>query len=222
MHNNSRLLFEKYAKPFFFPGAKVLEIGPDAFPSTYRNCLDVADMTWHTLDIFDSPQLTYPKSPLYDFPIPDGSYDIILSGNVIEHVARHIEVPRGVAAGNVIEHVARIWRWMPELARVTKPGGFVITINPVSWPFHEVPIDCWRIYPDGMKALSEDSGLVLENSVCECLEKPFVRKVYGGMSAEFQGPKERLFSRLLGPLGFPIQKAYDTVTIARKPALPQS
>src|SRR4051794_36539960 len=168
MHTNSKLLFQKYAAPLFRSGMKVLEIGPDFFPSTYRRLLpgDLS-LEWHTLDLFDNPQLTYPNSPEYSFPIPDGSYDVVLSGQVIEHVRKP-------------------WRWMPELGRVTKPGGMVITINPISWHFHQAPIDCWRIYPDGMKALYEDASLTVTFSTWESLEMPGFRRYQPGVSREGQ------------------------------------
>ena len=35
MHTNSKLLFQKRAREFFRPGMRILEIGPDQFPSTY-------------------------------------------------------------------------------------------------------------------------------------------------------------------------------------------
>src|SRR3954463_14610157 len=140
MHTNSRLLFEQYAVPWFKPTMRVLEIGPDSFPSTYRQLVRDESLEWHTIDMYDSPKLTYPNSGEYSFPIADESYDVVLSGQVIEHVRKP-------------------WLWLPELARVTKVGGLVITINPVSWNYHEAPYDCWRIFPEGMKALCEDSSL---------------------------------------------------------------
>ena len=45
-----------------------------------------------------------------------------------------------VVAVNVMEHVRKPWIWMREITRICKPGGYVITINPVSWPYHEDPI----------------------------------------------------------------------------------
>ena len=36
MHPNSKFLFEKYARGYFQPNMRILEIGPDGFPSTYR------------------------------------------------------------------------------------------------------------------------------------------------------------------------------------------
>jgi len=154
MHTNSKLLFAKYARACFDSAIRVLEIGPNGSPSTYRQMVPYrTGVQWDTLDIDDRPHWTYSNSPPYDFPIPDDTYDIVLSGQVIEHVAK-------------------IWRWMPELARVTIHGGLVIIINPTSWPYHESPIDCWRIYPEGMKALCEDAGLTVEISLCESLELP--------------------------------------------------
>jgi SAM-dependent methyltransferase len=151
MHLNSILLFEKYAKPLFTAGMKVLEIGPDGFPSSYRKIVADETISWETLDIYASDKLTYPSTAEYSFPIPADTYDIVLSGQVIEHVKK-------------------IWVWTKEVARVCKPGGRVITINPVSWIFHEHPVDCWRIYPEGMKALYEDAGLEMQLSQFESLE----------------------------------------------------
>jgi hypothetical protein len=198
MHENSVLLFSRYALPSFAEGMKVLEIGPDAFPSTYRKMVTVPNLVWETLDIYDSPKLTYPKSDVYHFRIPDNQYDIVLSGQVIEHVAH-------------------IWRWMAELNRITKPGGLVITINPVSWPYHEAPIDCWRIYPEGMKALSEDSGLVVEQSFWGCLESPHVRHVVPGRSLQQQPKILKVFSPILARFGGRVEKSFDNITVARKP-----
>jgi SAM-dependent methyltransferase len=181
---------------------RVLEIGPDGFPSTYRKMILHEGIQWDTLDIQDSPHLAYPRSQLYSFPVADDTYDIVVSGQVIEHVAK-------------------IWRWMPELARVTRPSGLVITISPLSWPYHEAPIDCWRIYPEGMKALCEDAGLSIETSFCGSLELPTYIRCLPGRSPEYQSRKLRFCFRLLGLFGFPVEKAFDTITIARKAARQQ-
>ena len=153
MHANSRLLFQKYALDHFESELRVLEVGPDGFPSTYRGLVGDRSGEWDTLDLYAHPELTFESVPEYAFPIDDGRYDIVLSGQVLEHVPR-------------------IWRWMEEVSRVCKVGGVVITINPVSWPYHEAPLDCWRAYPDGMKALYEDSSLEVLLSRWESLETP--------------------------------------------------
>jgi SAM-dependent methyltransferase len=204
MHKNSRLLFEKYARDYFRPTHRVLEIGPDRDPSTYRTLVG-ATAAWDTLDFAsraDIP-LTYRTTDEYVFPVEDGVYDIVF-------------------AAQVIEHVRKIWRWMPELARVCAPGGHVIVINPVSWHYHESPVDCWRIYPEGMRALCDDAGLEVVASTWESVE---LEKL--GDLTPVRLRKHRIMQRLSGVVGmlnaglkFPVEAAYDTITVARRPVNP--
>jgi SAM-dependent methyltransferase len=203
VHANSKLLFQKYATEYFSPGARVLEIGPDGFPSAYRSLVDRGGLTWETLDVFKDARLTYVASSEYSFPIEDGRFDVVVSGQVIEHVRK-------------------IWRWMGEVSRVCKVGGVVITINPVSWPYHEAPVDCWRAYPEGVKALYEDASLEVLLSKWESLEASGFRRYTPGASPEAQSTRLRLAYQVLGRLGFPVERAYDTITIGRKlPAVAQ-
>ena len=168
MHANSKLLFARYARPYFKPNLRVLEIGPDGGPSTYQAMVADNSVIWDTIDITNHPSLTYcSHTSEYSFPIPDGSYDIVLSGQVMEHVRK-------------------IRGWMQEISRVTKPGGLVITINPLSWPYHEFPVDCWRVYPEGMRALYDDSSLEVLTSVCESLEEPGRGRRIPGRSLEIR------------------------------------
>jgi SAM-dependent methyltransferase len=197
MHANSKLLFSRYGKPFIGPNSRLLEVGPDSFPSSYQQLVDDRTITWDTLDLYDSEKLTYPKASEYVFPVPDEAYDVVLTGQVIEHVRK-------------------IWLWILELERVCKKGGYVIIINPVSWIFHEWPVDCWRIYPEGMKALLEDTNLRIIDCRFESLETPGYKRYQPGVSAEFQHRIQRLFHKITGPLGFPVQRAYDTITVAQK------
>jgi SAM-dependent methyltransferase len=201
VHANSKLLFGKYARQYFSSGLRVLEIGPDGFPSAYRSMVDQGGMTWDTIDVFPDSRLTHLASSEYSFPIPDGHYDVVVSGQVIEHVRK-------------------IWVWMREVSRVCKTGGVVITINPVSWPYHEAPIDCWRAYPEGIKALYEDSSLQVLMSVWESLEATGFRRYTPGASPEAQSSLLRVANQILGRLGFPVERAFDTITIGRKLAPP--
>lgn len=199
MHTNSRLLFERYAAEFFKPEMQVLEIGPDAVPSSYQQLINDRSIVWHTLDMHANPRLTYPGSQEYAFAIPDGTYDLVLSGQVIEHVRKP-------------------WKWLPEVARVTKPGGLVITLNPVSWTYHEDPVDCWRIYPEGMQALYAEAALEVLLSRWESLESPGHAHYIPGVSQECRIRRwwQRLADRLVQRLGCPVERAYDTITVGRK------
>jgi SAM-dependent methyltransferase len=203
MHRNTKLLFQKFARPYFSPGLKVLEIGPNRTPSELEGIVALATEPWHSLDIARScdrkydRNLTYSTDSPYQFPIPDGYYDVVVSSNVIEHVGK-------------------IWRWLPEVARIVRPGGRVITISPISWEFHEDPVDCWRIYPDGMRALCEDAGLNVELCEWDALGIENLRKI---------GGRVQLWQKLSGilnllhwKLGFPWEAAFDLITICQKPA----
>jgi SAM-dependent methyltransferase len=202
MHRNCLLLFSKYAAGYFKPNSKVLEVGALGSPGHYGDSLLFKTACWDTVDLearwFKPTYLT--TSPV-DFPIPEDSYDIVLSSQVLEHVGP-------------------IWDWMKECARVCKPGGFVITINPVSWHFHEAPMDCWRVYPDGMIELSKFAKLDVVMSRWESLE----------LEEYWWIPKRVLrrktvalrLSGVLNLIGvafhLPIEGAFDTITISQKPA----
>jgi ubiquinone/menaquinone biosynthesis C-methylase UbiE len=134
----------------------------------------------------------------HSIPAEDASFDVVLSGQVIEHVREP-------------------WRWISEVARVCRAGGVVITVNPVSWPYHEAPVDCWRIYPEGMRALCTSAGLVVEESRWESLEER-PRRWYPGPSRDQDlGRRGLLMNRVKGLVGWPLPIAFDTVTVARKP-----
>ncbi len=222
MHINSLLLFEKYAKRYFKNNLKVLEIGPNGFPSTYKKSVKSNSISWDTIDLFPNDKLTYLAINEYKFPIEDNSYDIVLSGQVIEHVRK-------------------VWIWIKELSRVCKKGGLIITINPVSYPFHKSPYDCWRIYPEGMKALYEEVDLKVLLSVCDSLERVKLRKrgfrnIILGKSCppealmgfseysknlikSFKKPQQFfrfILTFLKKLLGWPIKSSLDTITIGKK------
>jgi len=197
MHENSKLLFTQFAKEYFCPGLRVLEIGPDSCPSSYQAAVGGNNVEWHTLDLSESSEMTYSATTEYSFPISDSSYDVVLSGQVLEHVRKP-------------------WIWIKEVARVCREGGIVVTISPVSWPYHEAPVDCWRAYPEGMKALYEDAGLTVLKCIFDSLETPNYRRYIPGRSAEWQGRRWRIINRFLGRLGLPVERAYDTITIGKK------
>lgn len=152
MHRNSELIFRHHALPLFGNGQVVLEVGPEGSRSVHQLMMREFDirLDWQFTDFVDRPGLTFIMDE-YAIPQPDGVYDIVLSAQVIEHVRKP-------------------WRWLPELSRVCKQGGHVITICPVSWPCHQHPVDCWRMYPEGLRALHEEAGLITTLARAESLE----------------------------------------------------
>jgi len=213
MHLNSELLFSKYGMDFFKDDIKVLEIGPSGVPSPYQTLVNNKTIIWHTIDLYKShSNITYVSNEEYNYPIKSEAYDIIISGQVIEHVKR-------------------IWDWMKELKRLVKKDGIIIIINPVSWPYHEYPVDCWRIFPDGMKALCEYCELEVVLSHFESIEAEQFINTYTptipGQSYTFLNMPRRTrlvkiwnalihFLPFFNRLKIPLEVAYDTISIVKK------
>ena len=199
MHGNTLLLFKKYARHYFRPNMRVVEIGPLP-PSLIERSVGDSSIRWETAGIDHTCPVTYVGTE-YSYPIDSDAVDVVV-------------------ATNVLEHVRKPWVWMKELARICKPGGHVITINPVSWPYHEHPIDCWRAYPDGMKAVYEEAQLKVVLCLCESLEDPHLRRHIPGRSLrniyDHTGWKWRTMAKISEIVGLPVERPYDTVTIGQK------
>lgn len=78
---------------------------------------------------------------------------------VIKDVYRWKEIDSNsfdvVVSGQAFEHVEYFWLTMKEVKRVLKKDGLCCIIAPSSGPEHKYPLDCWRFYPDGFKALAK-------------------------------------------------------------------
>jgi len=77
-------------------------------------------------------------------PFEDGSFDTVLSIQVLEHTPR----PRQLLA---------------EMARVLKDDGVLILAAPFSFRLHEEPHDYFRYSPNGLRELCRDAGLIIEH-----------------------------------------------------------
>ena len=207
MHHNSELLFRKYLGQLFDKSTSVLEIGAH-IPSPFLAM--VADMgfkvpeIWQYADIVSSRSERYAQSidfwmdNPYEVPVAANSFDIVFSAQVLEHV----RMP---------------WIWFRELARVVSPGGMLITISPVSWPYHEAPVDCWRAHPEGMRALCEWAHVEPILIRAECLETTHVRPGMGRDHVKSRRPKTFRWDLAASFFGVEVEAAVDCVTVAVKP-----
>jgi SAM-dependent methyltransferase len=201
MHDNSQLMFDRYAKSHFGPGMRVLEIGATLDTSTYWRAVGDPSIIWETLELTEWPGVTHVVTDEYQYPLPDNHYDVVVSGNVAEHVRQ-------------------LWVWMAELRRIVKPGGLIITIAPVSWPYHDAPSDCWRLYPEAMRALCDFTDLKLELCEWGSLEAASYWRVWPGrgrIAAIASSRRRYAVFRVLSWVGYAVEVAYDMVAIARKP-----
>jgi len=109
--------------------------------STYRALFDVPGWRYRGLDVVAGANVDIAVADPYAWKeLADASIDVVISGQTLEHV----EFP---------------WLTVAEIARILRPGGVACLIAPASGPEHRYPVDCWRIYPDGMKALARHAGL---------------------------------------------------------------
>ena len=93
------------------------------------------------LDVEAGPNVDLVSPDPYRFPLANDTFDIVMTGSTMEHVEA-------------------IWLWVPELVRVLRPGGMLAIVTHWQFPLHRFPVDCWRIMPDGMKFLFDETGLL--------------------------------------------------------------
>jgi SAM-dependent methyltransferase len=65
-----------------------------------------------------------------------------------------------IISGQAFEHIPFFWVSFLELARILRPGGYLFLTVPSRGHVHDV-YDCWRYYPDGIRALGAFSGLAV-------------------------------------------------------------
>jgi SAM-dependent methyltransferase len=122
-------------------GARVLDVGgADVGNGSYRKLFE--DCEYQSLD-FQNADIVVNS---YVWPLEDASFDAVISGQTFEHDPK-------------------FWITMHNISRVLKPGGCVILIVPSAGPVHRYPVDCYRFYPDSMKALAEWAQLALVDTV---------------------------------------------------------
>ncbi len=212
MNLNQLLMFDRYAWSYLPSGGRILEIGPEKSPSCFEERVPGGEQPWESAELraaldengerkwgpTEGTTATHWLDDEYVIPAESDTFDVVFSANVAEHVRQ-------------------VWTWMKELARVTRPGGVVITIAPVSWPYHASPYDCWRIYPDGARVLADYAGLEVVLAVTERLEWTPSKRPFPGEGRICDHPFSRK-RRLFGALGWPMAVSEDLISIARKPA----
>src|SRR4051812_18868303 len=123
---------------------RVLDFGSGTSPQqtlTHRNLLDEYDCDYTGVDIRKGDNIDVVMTKPYRIPLQSRSFDIVLSGQVLEHVPF-------------------FWASLLEIARVMKPGAYFFLTVPSRGHVHST-YDCWRIYPDGLRAMAAWSRLKL-------------------------------------------------------------
>ncbi len=90
-------------------------------------------------DILES---SYPAVDFHNLPYADNSFDVIVSDQVLEHLANP-----AIA--------------LAEAHRVLKPGGIAIHTTCFMNYYHPAPIDYWRFSADALKHLHKDYSSII-------------------------------------------------------------
>jgi len=119
----------------------ILDLGSTEMGACYRPIFDKPSWTYIGTDLAPGANVNLVlKHPYHWTEVRSGSVDVLISGQVLEHVEY-------------------FWLTMLEISRVLKPGGLTCIIVPSGGPEHRYPLDCWRFYPDGMRALANFARL---------------------------------------------------------------
>ena len=115
---------------------KILDLGSQDVNGSYRG-------------LFDSPSWEYTGMDLEE----GSGVDLVLKDpyNWQEIQSNSIDI---VISGQAFEHIEFFWVTMMEVSRVLKTGGLCCIIAPSAGYEHQYPVDCWRFYTDGFKALA--------------------------------------------------------------------
>jgi SAM-dependent methyltransferase len=138
---------------------RIADVGSYDVNGTYKPIFaPVPDWEYSGLDVSAGPNVDIVLASQYDLSnVPDASFDVVVSGQTVEHVRQP-------------------WKLVAEMARIVRPGALLCVIAPYAWEYHTFPIDCWRLYSDGMRGLLEGAGLhVLSAHMTEFTPAPHLR-----------------------------------------------
>lgn len=125
---------------------KVLDVGSYDVNGNYRELFNGRKNIIYTgLDMVEGPNVDYVPEDSYDWKeLHDNSFDFIISGNAFEH----IEYP---------------WLTICEIYKKLKDSGFACIIAPNAIGEHRYPVDCYRYFSDGFRALAKWAGFTVIN-----------------------------------------------------------
>lgn len=138
MHESSYNEMKQFTERYLDPERElsILDVGSLDVNGSYRPLFDNPKWIYTGLDLLPGPNVDIVSRDPYLYPFEDNTFDVVISGSVLEHVED-------------------MQAFIREMARVKKPDGTLCVIAPWTYPEHKYPQDCWRILPDGMRFLLE-------------------------------------------------------------------
>lgn len=118
---------------------RVLDIGGADVNGSYADLFPKEHFEYVGADLKAGPGVSIVLEDPYRLPVSDGSFDYVLSGQMLEHCEF-------------------FWKSFEEMVRVLAPNGLIFLIAPSAGPIHLYPVDCYRFYPDAYRALATHAG----------------------------------------------------------------
>lgn len=138
MHPSSYTTMEIELNKLDLPaGASVLDVGSLDVNGTYRPLVEAKNWQYVGVDVREGPNVDLVVTPATLSTA--GVFDAVISGSTMEHVFDLRE-------------------WVDELSRLLKPAACLLIYTHHRWREHRYPVDCWRILPDGMRWLFDQTG----------------------------------------------------------------
>jgi SAM-dependent methyltransferase len=132
----------EFGKQFFTHYTKnlqngiIIDIGSQDVNGSLREIAPLENNTYIGIDFASGKGVDIILEDPYAFPIKDNTADIVVSSSCLEHSEF-------------------FWLTFSEMARITKPGGFLYINVPSNLIYHAYPVDCWRFYKDAGAALAK-------------------------------------------------------------------
>ncbi len=138
-YRHMAILIERYLRNQSHKKLTIIDVGSyqtDEMNSSYRTLFSEPGWKYLGVDISAGPNVDIVLPSAYTFPFADDYADVVVSGQAFEHIEF-------------------FWLSWQEMVRVLKPGGYIFLIAPSRGAEHRYPVDCWRFYPDGFRALAK-------------------------------------------------------------------
>ena len=146
MHPSAHAQMALSVERYMDPGRHydVLDFGSGTSPwqtMTHRSILEDYDIDYTGVDVREGDNIDITMTKPYKIPMKSKSVDVVLTGQVFEHVPF-------------------FWASLLEIARVMRPRAYLFMTVPSRGHVHTEE-DFWRVYPDGLRAMAAWSRLVL-------------------------------------------------------------
>lgn len=147
------------------------------------------------VDVVKAPNVDVVLTKPYRLPFRSNSVDVVISGQVFEHIPF-------------------FWASVLEVARVLKPGGLFLMTVPSRGHKHMI-VDCWRYYDDGVRAMAAFSGLAVRRAETE-FPKRHPGRVF---TVESHANREGYWGDTVGVLQKPVRYPTRRMLLIRGPVV---